>query len=329
MFVCSCKHQKCQRSFYYWQTVFHLSEAEKDYINDLNISKLYIRFFDVDWDETENTLLPVAKIKFSEKIHPNCEVVPVVYIVNRALQKSNHSSMPDLASKIYKQIVHISSCNQIKFNEIQLDCDWTEGTRSNFFTLLHSLKVNMDKENIVLSTTIRLHQVKYKNITGIPPVERGMLMYYNMGKISADLSNNSIYNANDAEKYTAYLSDYPLTLDIALPAYSWGIHIRYDKVLDLLNNMNVADFDRNFNFTQLNQNKYIATKSCFFKGSYFIKGDIVKVEEISPKLCCSAAHQLTDNLKKNNRTIAIFHLDSLIISNYEKKDFEKVFDIFN
>jgi hypothetical protein len=327
--ILACTQEKSKRSFYYWKSTYQLTNTEKKYAHDLRISKLYVRFFDVDWDENIHSPVPIAKLSFRDSILPEYEVIPVVYIVNKVFEKMNQSTIEDLKDKIYKQIQHIARENNIAFAELQIDCDWTESTRVKFFSLLKILKSDLKAENKILSATIRLHQVKYINFTGVPPVDRGMLMYYNMGKISDSPTVNSIYSATDAEKYLSTIYSYPLPLDIALPAYSWGIHIRKNKVIELLNNMNYKDFEQKSDFEKMDENHYQATKSFYFKGFYFMKDDIVKVEEITPDLCQMAARQIKKNLGHKITTVAIFHLDSLILSNYEEKDFEKVFDTFN
>ena len=49
-----------------------------------------------------------------------------------------------------------------------------------------------------MSATIRLHQVKYRADTGVPPVDRGMLMAYNLlppdqaGERSSILDNREL-----------------------------------------------------------------------------------------------------------------------------------------
>ncbi len=323
----SCK-QESHRAFYYWKSVYKLSQSEKNYLQDINVTHLYIKFFDVDWDEATGNPTPIASIQFSEEIPPQCKVIPVIFIVNRTLQKTTFMDMADLANKIYEQTKYLASKNNIHFKELQLDCDWTEKTRVNYFALLNILKKKLETNGIQLSTTIRLHQIKYKNITGIPPVDRGMLMYYNMGKITSNASLNSIFNESDAAKYIDHISDYPLKLDVALPAFSWSIHIRNAKVIELLNNMSYADFKSSNKFTLVNSSTYTATQSFFFRGFYFMKDDSIKVEEITPEQCKIASKQLRKKLSKTRR-VAIFHLDSLILSKYEKKDFEEIFDAYH
>ena len=326
LFVCSCK-QETSRAFYYWKSVYKISSSQEKTLSDLKVTKLYIRFFDVDWNESAGLVTPKAKIRFLEKPSGNFEIIPVVYIVNRSLQKIKAQQVTAMASHILKLTNEIAENNNLSFSEFQLDCDWTESTRENYFALLETIKNNLASKKIIISATIRLHQVKYQQITGVPPVDRGMLMYYNMGKINTDPANNSIFNQNDAAKYIDYIPGYPLKLDAALPAFSWGIHIRKGNVIELLNNMTTGDFINKGEFIKSENNIYIAQKPFFYRGYYFMEGDEVKIEETSPKECHAAAKQLKSKLNSAG-TVAIYHLDSLIFSRYEKQDFEKVFNYY-
>jgi hypothetical protein len=63
----SCQNNpKPKVSFYYWKTAFKLSTLEKEILKKNEVSKLYIRYFDVDIKE--NTPLPVLPIIFKENI---------------------------------------------------------------------------------------------------------------------------------------------------------------------------------------------------------------------------------------------------------------------
>lgn len=285
--------------------------------------------FDVDWDEAGGTFIPVGKIVFISKPPRSLTYTPVVYIVNKTLQKTTPGAIGDLAIKILIQVQYITQLQNITFNELQLDCDWTETTREKYFHLLSVLKEALGKHHQLLSATIRLHQVKYASITGIPPVNKGMLMYYNMGKLGTSPGPNSIFNAEDASRYVDYIDKYPLPLDAALPAILWGIHIRENKIVNLLNNLSLQDFKNNRNFSRLDSLQVRADSSTFFKGLYFKKNDIIKMEEINPDLCLKAAKQLRSHLPKALRTVAIFQLDSLMTTRYEEKNLEKIFGTFH
>ena len=78
---------------------------------------------------------------------------------------------------------------------IQVDCDWTKGTAAIYFDLLNSLKAHYE-----LDVTIRLHQIKYANDTGIPPVDHGTLMLYDTGDMS-NMFANSILTMDDGRSY--------------------------------------------------------------------------------------------------------------------------------
>ena len=76
----------------------------------------------------------------------------------------------------------ILDVNQLNIpKEIQLDCDWNSSTQKKYFNLIEEMKLYPTWENIVWSATIRLHQLKYPKQTGVPPVNKGVLMFYNMG----------------------------------------------------------------------------------------------------------------------------------------------------
>lgn len=327
VFLAGCR-QAPERSFYYWKTTFTLSDIERKSLQNHRVSKLYLRFFDVDWDAARCQIVPLGRLYFRDTVPEGIQVVPTVYVVNKSLQKISDKDVPEMSKKILGLVNGIATTNRLTYREIQIDCDWTETTRKKYFMLLTQLRSELKKNHQTISATIRLHQVKYAGITGIPPVDRGMLMYYNMGKIEAGFSRNSVYNPEDAAKYIESLAGYKLPLDVAFPAFSWGIHVRNNKVIELLNNLGVEDFKNNDTFAPIDSVSFRVMYSMFYHGFYFKKDDIVKVEEISPALCKTAAKQISGKMAKKPAVVAIFHLDSTIISHYEKQDLEEVFTNF-
>jgi hypothetical protein len=81
---------------------------------------------------------------------------------------------------------------------------------------------------------------------------------------------NSIYNRQIAEKYLESLKKYPLHLDIALPIYSWAIHIRNQKVIGLRSKLNVAQLKKDKNFEQINA-LFFKVKKSNYKNGFFMK----------------------------------------------------------
>jgi len=329
--ICSCRHSsnKITRAFYYWHSNFNLKNSDTNYLKSVGINKLYLHFFDVTPDTKTNKLAPLDKIEFTIPPPSSFEYVPVVYITNKSLESPDADSTQILAYHIFHAVEDIASTNNIHFKELQIDCDWTETTMKRYFALLTELRSNLKQENKILSATIRLHQIKYPKITGVPPVDRGMLMFYNIGKINGKVGYNSIYNPADADKYTSYISSYKLPLDLGLPIYSWAICIRDGKVIELLQKTNASSFADTAYFQSVGNDIFVSRCPFFLHGKYFMKNDTIKVESVNPALCKDAATDVNHFLKKENRSVILFEYDSLYLSSYEKQDIENIFSAAN
>ena len=148
------------------------------------------------------------------------------------------------SNNIYKKIVaKLNLFETHTTKEIQLDCDWTKTTREKYFNLIEQMKQLTEINKIEITTTIRLHQVKFFNKTGVPPIKRGMLMFYNMSDVSDNRTRNSIYDEGLAKKYLINFDKYPLDLDVVLPAFSWSCWFRNGKLKNLINNIKAKDLD--------------------------------------------------------------------------------------
>lgn len=326
--LAACTKKAPERAFYYWKTRFTLTHSDTQLLHSLQVKKLYVRFFDVDWEETKGEAIPKGKIEFVSPVSKDIHIIPVVYITNKTFLHVKRNNVGTLAEKVYRQINIMARKNNIAYSELQFDCDWTESTRADYFDFINHIKRLAEKQKSTITATIRLHQVKYCKLTGIPPVDRGMLMYYNMGKIDTVAENNSIFNTNDAAKYVAYVKNYPLPMDVVLPTFSWGIQIRKGKVINLLSSLSMADFENNVNFIPVCNNQFRVKQSFFCKGFYLMQDDLVKVEQTTPELCKQAAIQVAKNMK-SPAAVAVYHLDSLNLIHYEPKDFEEIFNCFH
>ena len=309
-------------AFYYWKTVFKLSETEKEVLKDNNVEKLYIRYFDIGLHPKSTAPIPVSPIHFQENIS-KFDIVPVVFIQNKVLLKSN-IDIDDLAEKTLYLVNQINIKNKINCSEIQIDCDWTLGSKENYLKFIQRFKKISHKK---LSATIRLHQVKYFKKTKIPNVDSGVLMYYNLGTIASD-SLNSIYNHEVAEKYLKSLKKYPLHLDIALPIYSWAIHIRNQKVIGLRSKLNVAELKKDENFEQMNARFFKVKKSNYKNGFFYEEGDVLKIEAISAEDLKTMGEELNENVANTPKEIIFYDLDEFNLKNYEKNIFEQVVSCF-
>lgn len=323
LLLISCdKQEKPVAAFYYWKTIFKLTAQEKEALQQNEIRKIYIRYFDIDLHPKTQEPFPLSPIHFENKTE-NLEVVPVVYIKNKVMLK-NGIDVEALAKKTFDFIELVNSKNGISCQEIQIDCDWTLASKSNYLKFIESFKKISHKK---LSATIRLHQVKYFEKTKIPNVDSGVLMYYNMGTIAPD-SLNSIYDRRIAQRYIKSLKKYPLPLDFALPIYSWAIHIRDNKVIGLKSKIDVRELKNDTNFVQKQKNYFAVKHSNYKKGSYYKQNDILKVEAISKDDLLEMASDLEENTAQYPKEIIFYDLDEFNLINYEKNIFKQVLSCF-
>lgn len=325
MISCENKdHRTVKRCWYYWKTKFEISPAEQQQIFQSGIKRLYIRFFDVDFDHKKNFPVPVGTINFTNTVIDSLEAVPVVFITNRTFENTTFPKVDSLAILLCAKINSIWN-TQFKNAplEIQFDCDWTEKTKDSFFSFIKKTEF-LFHDSVLITTTIRLHQVKYFERTGVPPVKKGMLMFYNMGKMNDIKTENSIYDPQTASRYLYNFSSYPLQLDIALPYFSQACVFENGRLINLINTISETDL-KNENLKMKTNQNYIAVQRCFIKGIPVNKGSLIRLENITLDDCKKAAEQIEPLLKNKNPNIVIFDLKP---GHNEKENFESVYSLF-
>jgi hypothetical protein len=213
----ACQGRTKTMSFYYWDPAFALDSMEGNTLRDNDVHTLYIRYFDVDWTPADSNPVPGAIFNFRTS-PANYTVIPVVCIRNRVFEKLASASIPAFTDDIYSRVRHINESRGISNQEIQFDCDWTEKTKQNYFAFLseyHRISVQ------TISSAIRMFQLRYPDKAGIPPVDYGVLFYFNLAETDSG-NEKSVYERANAHHYTPSLRSYPLTLDVALPLFSAG-----------------------------------------------------------------------------------------------------------
>lgn len=303
-------------SFYYWKTSFALDQMERETLQNLAVSKLYIRYFDIGLKN--GMAVPIIPIVFNESV-PQLEVVPVIYVKNEVVLHDK-LDVKKLANQLVDFVLQINEHNNIDCQEIQIDCDWSLTSKDRFFALLEQLRKETEMK---ISATIRLHQVKFAAKTGVPPVDRGVLMYYNMGRIASD-TLNSIYDRNIAHKYRSGLKDYPLPLDYALPIYSWVVHSRNDQVIRLVSRLRVSDLQEQPALEQQSNNQFLVKQEASMFGFVFQKGDQLKVESISAEQLTEMTTDLYQASGKCPNEIILYDLNSKNINYYDQEIFKEM-----
>jgi len=233
--------------------------------------------------------------------------------------------LPDLAQKIGQKLLgQLDGFSNVILREIQFDCDWSKSTQHKYFSLLKLLKNELSAIGIELSATIRLHQIKYVKEAGIPPVERGMLMYYNMGKVQEISTVNSILDNQIGAQYLSKLGDYPLPLDVALPLFKWGVLFRDKKMIKLLNQLEETTIADEKRFRKVNKNHWQVIKSTYLDGVYLYENDEIRMEKVVFDELSAAADLLQQQLKRANRSIVFYHLDSMVLKDFEVTELNQI-----
>ena len=296
--------------FYHWKTNVTIGEVEQAYFSQLKSTKLYIRFFDID--RQNGQIGPVAKLRpFDPKVL-HTVYIPVVFITNRTFTDISDVQLSLLIENILALTTEISIMNQLpEVTEIQIDCDWTESTKQAYFYFLEKLKEVSGKR---ISCTLRLHQIKFSEKTGIPPVDKGYLMCYATSDPTGDPEQNSILDMELLKDYTSSIHTYPLGFDIALPIYSWAVVKNHLGKIKLINNVSVSDLDTAV-FRRINEDIYELQRDYFFRSFYLNKGFTLKVEGISPALLQEAKLYLEQKIRRPY-DIVYYHLDEAFLKQF-------------
>jgi hypothetical protein len=333
----SCKNKReerqIERSFYYWRSVLKFNDYEKQQLDSLKVRTLYIKFFDVVWDEAKKDAMPVSKLLADKNAlafirqasGSTFTIIPTVFITNECMQRIDSAQIQNLAQNIHSLIIQLTesySFNSIA--EIQFDCDWTVATKNNYFLLLGKIKAIWKNTAIPISATIRLHQIKFLTKTGIPPVDKGLLMCYNMGNLKDPGSNNSIIETKELKKYISDLSNYPLSLDVALPLFDWKVLFRNAQYSGLIRDLSSSALTNSF--TKKNGNRYEILKDTLLQGYELKKGDIVKDEQSNYEEIISATNEISSRLKNTQIRVALYHLDSVLLSKYTTHELENIYN---
>ena len=306
----SCENSKSHDyTFYYWRTHLSLDTPEKAALDKATSPYIYTRFFDIE--KVNGKFQPVAVITKDRTFTTEKEVVPVIFIKNELFYDITLDEINFLAQNVAALIKKKQTEFGFKVSsQIQIDCDWTAGTNKEYFAFLQKLREFSKKE---ITCTLRLHQVKNRKLSGIPPVEKVFLMWYSTSSPLENSDRNSILDVPTLKTYLKNVASYPLEMDIALPIYSWGIVTNHLGRHKLINALSVEDL-KNVNFKKISDTEIEVIKDGFYFGNYLNKGFNLKVEEISEDQLNQVKKYL--NKKLPGYSIVYYHLDSRFLNHH-------------
>lgn len=315
LFGCSkTAQQPLVPAFFYWETVFECSDSEYRLMDSLGCKKLYVKILDIGKNPETGEIEPYSRTQIPDTLASSgLEIIPCIFITNEVFLNLSAEKTSWLAGRIAEQCARQNLGE--KSPAVLFDCDWTPSTQAAFFLFLEKMREKMPP-GTRLEATIRLHQYKFPKKTGVPPVDRGMLMFYNTGDVDQESERNTIFHPEDALKYVdGAPKKYALPLDLALPLFSWGLVFREGELWKIIPGPLPLDslrsggkFVENPSPSPFVAQLWEVQEGTFLGGHYLRPGDRLRLSTSAPKLIFNAAEIAQKLDLANDATLAFFHL---------------------
>ena len=335
LFACNNKHkvEKVERAFYYWKANV-LGEENNKHLKKLNIQKLYVKLFEVDYSEARGNFpyLKNRPYSYDFKTLDSIKIVPTIFIKNGIFQYNNEQSLDKLADNIVFLINKYSfdqgyddrKTKIFDYEEIQIDCDWTKTTKDQYFYLLKKIKQLSHKK---ISCTLRLYAYKYPEAMGIPPVDKATLMCYNLIKPLSQQNKNSILDIAELKKYLVKKRSYPVHLDIALPTFYWTQLYQNNRFVELIDvsTKEVQSFAK-----LVKPLWYQVERDTSFNYYLYLKaGDQLKCEDVPAATIQNAIDLIKQQVDLDPQTtISLFDLDHSTFTQYTHEEISSFYSRF-
>jgi len=301
-------------SLHSWSTRWSPDSAQGRLLDSLR-GRIYLRLLDVDLDPRTRAPTAIAPLVFEAPWPAGREAVPTVFLRERALRGLDSTAIDVLSSRLVHAARTTLGSRSVPWKELQLDCDWSAGTRDAYFALLRATGRRLDSGRTV-SSTLRLHQVRDRQRMGVPPVKRVLLMLYNMGPASADPTDTVQLDLSSTTPWLPALESYPLRMDLALPVWTWWLHLRDTTVVGLVEGQ-LPDPALETALEPVGPGRYRLRRSTWVAGTFFREGDVVKVESATPEALERLVALVAPHLKPDpGRDVSFFSLDALPSSRF-------------
>jgi len=296
--ACSGEEGGTVRAIYHWKTTYNPTQYELQWLRDHHVTRLYLRLFDVDVYDCDERAAPIATTRFLQPLPDSMEIVPVVYITNEALDAMGYWwRCETFGIKIIDRVLKMAECKGFEVKEIQVDCDWTKGTKDIYFNFCHYLQEELRERGIRLSSTVRLHQVD-ATLDSLE-VDDKVLMLYNTGNLRSLQTRNSILDYDDVEPYLSRLTEERMkTLGVAWPVFGWGV-----------------EFDSTGHFSHLINSSMLPSPLGEGSGVRLEWGEISEMRRVWEKMPKSDGDHIT----------VLYHLDSVNLSKYTYDEIEEIY----
>ena len=314
-----------------WKNNHWLEGGEELAVTRNGIQRVYHKLLDIDWNPANGAHpVSIVRVPYQWRSYSGednywagkVELVPCIYITNSTFLKISDAEVDELAHNLLRKLR--MECPPT-IHGVMLDCDWSPKTRERFFRLT---RIMNDSLEVPLTATIRLHQYAQPFKTGVPPADRGMLMPYNVGKVTEHGTTNSIFDLAAAEPYFNTSAPYPLPLDIGLPAFSWGVQFRNGNFMGILNDEQVQQAMTLGLLNGATQGTMQVTRENNEHMPQLHLGDELRMERLTPELIAQVAQLARSAVNSDTLAVAYFELGTGTFQQLEKAEVRAGFEAF-
>ena len=149
-------------------------------------------------------------------------------------------------------------------------------------------------------------------------------MLYNTGYFKVPGKRNSILGYDDVRQYLKGREiNYPLQLDFAYPAYSWGVWFRNGVFMSLLHH---SDFSDESCFKDNDGDGiYTVMKDCVIDGNEIESGDCIRLEKPSFETIQKVSRLVRKSFPETTHRNIIYHLDSTLFSIFTDDEIKDIY----
>ena len=313
-----------KHAFYFWAGNFIFNSTDSLNLAKTETKKIYVKLFEVVFENDKPQ--PSSAIYFNDPVPSYLDMVPTIFITNETFKGIDSAGVDTLCENVFLRLKLQLTGMKLwdKTQEVQFDCDWSESTRDKYFYFLQLMKKKMYKIN--LSCTIRLYQYKYYKKAGVPPVDKGLLMCYNVNDLRNPNNDNSIFNKTEVMSYVKDVS-YPINFDLALPVFSWAVRFKNGYFDGLMNQLSNKDIASDTSFVKLEkENTYRCLYDGYYKDFYIQKDDVIKIEEPNIDDVIEVKNYLAKTNSDKMKDITLFSYSQQTI---DKLTHEKLLEIYH
>lgn len=364
-FFSSCNGQHTPvRSTFIWQTRQYIGDDEFKRLDTLGISHLYVRYGDIRWNPYLKKAEPVDPDYDHYYADTGDDITAVIFITSDVMLHLDKNGLQELAKNVagmfntihheyaqnnrttqkislynndsgeydeeryHKEVEKVSESWLKNNRELMIDCDWTVGSKENYFEFLGYLKKELPDINI--SSTLRLWQYRDYKTAGVPPVDRCMLMCYSTGDPADPNEENAIFDLKMLKLFLNH-DHYPAHIDIALPVYSWATLYRSGEFRGILSPVTSEELTSNPKlFEQKDSSRFIVRCDTVIGDTYYRYGDELRFQGIEPSMLFKMAEWIKDHIKISSSTrISLFSYDPKYFNQLGNENIKKIYNIFN